>query len=459
MAVGTEKNTQSIGSYDLVEKIAEGGMGTVYKARHKQTAQVVAIKVLAPHLANNRVLLERFAREYNAARALNHVNIVQAIEFGRDGDTQYLVMEHVDGESLGQRLEREQRLPPAEALRIIGHVAQGLHRAHKLGMIHRDVKPDNILLTHDGQVKLADLGLVKSELEDQNLTRTGRGLGTPHFMAPEQFRNAKNASVRCDIYSLAATLYMMITGELPFKANGPLEVWMKKVNNDLVAPRKLVPALSERLDWAVRRSMSQDAEKRPATCREFVEDLTGHSTRKLAPIAGETQADAWYLVYKDEDGVSHTVKGTLEGIRRSLKEKLLGDASNVRASRSKSGPFEPLRTYPEFRDLVVEPGVPAAGVSHGTPTTPLPATKQQLAPLPAASADSASADSTSGSFARLLTDAASQPQAPISENRPRPKAAPHIDMGAGSSEGDWVKWASLILIAAASGIAGYFLMK
>src|SRR5262249_3054930 len=173
-------------------------------------------------------------------------------------------------------------------------VAQGLHRAHKLGLIHRDVKPDNILLTAEGLAKLADLGLVKELEADLNLTRTGRGLGTPHFMAPEQFRNAKNADARCDIYSMAATLYMMVTGELPFKSCGPPDAWMKKIHNELKPAREVVPTLSERIDWAIRRAMSADPNQRPAACREFVEDLTGHSTRKIAPLDGLSgTADIW----------------------------------------------------------------------------------------------------------------------------------------------------------------------
>src|SRR5947209_12345455 len=147
-------------------------------------------------------------------------------------------MEFVEGESLGQRLEREGRMAEAEAIRLIAQVAQGLHRAHKQNLVHRDVKPDNILVRPDGVAKLADLGLVKETDADLNLTRTGRGLGTPHFMAPEQFRDAKNADPRCDVYSLGATLYMMVTGELPFRSvNGPLDAWMKKVQTDLEAAR------------------------------------------------------------------------------------------------------------------------------------------------------------------------------------------------------------------------------
>ena len=130
-------------------------------------------------------------------------------------------------------------------------------------------------------------------------------------MAPEQFRNAKNADPRCDIYSLGATLYQMVTGELPFRSSGPLEAWMKKVQNDLTPPRQLTPGLSERVDWAIRRAMAVLPDHRPATCREFVEDLTGHSTRRMPLTDAEAAAsELWYLVYVDDTGEKHTVKGS-----------------------------------------------------------------------------------------------------------------------------------------------------
>ena len=379
MQADTSKpNLGSVGNYNLLTKIAEGGMGWVYKGQNKDTGQIVAIKIVPTTMMKNEVLLKRFEQEWRAASSIDHPNIVRALDFNGTGSTPFLVMEFVDGESLGQKLEREKRIPEAEAIRIIGQASQGLHRAHKLGMIHRDVKPDNIMLMRDGTAKLTDLGLVKDLDAELNLTRTGRGLGTPHYMAPEQFRNAKNADVRCDVYSLGATLYHMVTGELPFgKTSGPLDAWMKKVHNELTVPRKLVPDLSERTDWAIRRAMSSDPNARPANCREFIEDLTGHSTRKVvatdasAVVTPGAPADLWYLVYKDEDGTMHTVKGSTDGIRRSLKEQLLGDASNVRACRQKTGPFELLKSYPEFRDLALSLG--SAGgdsIKTGPPSKP-----------------------------------------------------------------------------------------
>ena len=349
-----------LGNYDIVSKIADGGMGTVYKAKHRNSGQIVAVKVIAPTTAKNPTLLKRFKQEFKAAEQLNHPNVVRAIEFCEMGPNPFLVMEYVDGESLGQRIEREGAYPEAEAVRIIALVCEGLQRAHKQGLVHRDVKPENILLTRDGVAKLTDLGLVKDVEGDLNLTKTGRGLGTPHYMAPEQFRNAKTVDVRGDIYSLGATLYAMVTGLVPFENAAPLDCWMKKIRNEFPAPKDLKPTLSDRVDWAIRRAMSAEPDRRPVSCREFLEDLTGQSrqahTRSGAHTAPPAAApDVWYMVYKDETGATHTVKGATEGIRNALQNQLLGDTSAILVSRTKTGQFQSLASVPEFRDLVVNP--------------------------------------------------------------------------------------------------------
>jgi serine/threonine protein kinase len=443
MGVETSKAAlQSVGNYDLLDKIAEGGMGAIYKGRHRDNGQIVAIKIMPSHMATNPVLLKRFEQEFRAASRLNHPNIVRAIDYGDAGSTPYLVMEFVDGESLGQKIEREGRMSEAEAIRIIAQVAQGLHRAHKQNLIHRDVKPDNILVTPDGNAKLADLGLVKETETDLNLTKTGRGLGTPHFMAPEQFRNAKNADIRCDVYSLGATLYQMVTGELPFRSNGPLDAWMKKVQNDMTAPRALVPGLSERVDWAIMRAMSADPNRRPTSCREFVEDLTGHSTRRIPAANASTPAinEVWYLVYKDENGVSHTVKGSTQAIRRSLKDGLLGDAENVRASRVKSGPFEALKEFPEFRDMLVT-----------------------AAPLPVPASRNAQATVNTARLKKAAAETPAQPRDAAAKGDSGPnKPAPMIDLHGAAHSGtnyEWIVWVVLLTgAAAASAALAYWLI-
>ncbi len=346
----------AIGNYEVLDKIADGGMGSIFKARHRDTGTVVAIKTLPRGSSANSVLLKRFEQEFRAANKLDHPNIVRALEYGEAGNRPYMVMEYVDGESLGGKIERQGRMAEDEAIRVITQVARALHCAHKRGMVHRDVKPDNVLLTREGQAKLADLGLVKEVDTDLNLTQPGKGLGTPHFMAPEQFRNAKNADPRCDVYALAATLYMMVTGELPFQGTGPLDTWMKKVNNDFVPPKQLVPELSDRMDSAIRRGMHPDPHERPETCRKFIEELCGTVTRK--PVLTRPRVNPalvmWYLVYKDVQGKQQTVKGVPGAIRRSLRDGLLGDTDGIVASRNESGPFEPLSAIPEFRDVAVD---------------------------------------------------------------------------------------------------------
>ena len=344
-------------AYDIVDKIAEGGMGTVYKARYRDTGAIVALKVITPSVAKNPVLLQRFEREFMAAKALNHPNVVKALGFIATPQP-FLVMEYVDGLSIGQRIEQRGAYPEAEALRLIGQVCDGLQQAHKQGVVHRNVKPDKILVTREGVAKLTDMGLVKEVEGDMNLTRTGRPLGTPHYMAPEQFRNAKTVDVRGDIYSLSATLYAMVTGVVPFDNASPLDCWMKKIRQEFPTPKELNPTLSDRVDWAIRRAMSAEPGQRPSSCREFLEDLTGQ-TRSVpvgappAPVA--VVGDVWYLVYRDQNNQPHTVKGSTDGIRKALLDRLLGDPSGIVVSRKKNGEFVPLSSTPEFRDLVVKP--------------------------------------------------------------------------------------------------------
>ncbi|MGF1581407.1 MAG: serine/threonine protein kinase [Gemmataceae bacterium] len=445
---------QLIGDYEVLEKIAEGGMGSVFKARHPETGEIVAIKVVSPHLAKNKVLLKRFEQEYHVASTLTHPNIIRALGFGYTGVSPYLVMEFVDGDSLGKLIEEGGELSEPNAIQIIVQVAQGLHKAHKQGLVHRDVKPDNILINSQGAAKLADLGLVKELEADLNLTRTGRGLGTPHFMAPEQFRNAKNADVRCDVYSLGATLYMMVTGELPFKSLSPLDAWMKKVDNKLTPAKELNPNLSERVDWAIRRSMHPDPEKRPSSCQEFIEDLTGQGTQPIPTINVDPQ-DAWFLRYKDEEGVIHTVKGTIGRLRSTLKEGRLGDISNMRASRTKAGPYEPLRRHPEFRDLVI------------------PATQTQKIPSPnSRNSQQGHSHSTKSSFpsdkqARTRT-LQTPPSDPHSVGTVPPKSneqTPHLNLGTGipgipvdTEEGatEWGRIFLFFILTMLTGLIGFF---
>jgi serine/threonine protein kinase len=238
----------------------------------------VAIKLLGKDMASQPLLVRRFEREFLTARSLDHPHVVRGLDFGTNDGIPYLVMEYVEGESLGDRIERCKRLSEAEAVRIICQVGSALEVAHAQKLIHRDVKPDNILLTTDDQAKLTDLGLAKNVEADHNLTRTRTVLGTPNFMAPEQFQDAKRVDARCDVYSLGATLYMAVTGELPFRTRSHrnlLTILKKKLEDELTSPRQLVPRLSQHVDLAIRRAMRARLDQRFASCRDFLDALSG----------------------------------------------------------------------------------------------------------------------------------------------------------------------------------------
>ena len=275
------KELPNLRDYELLAPLAEGSMAQVYKARRRNDGTVVAVKVPLPNVANNDVLRERFKNEFRVGKSLDHPNIVRALDFGQEGSIYYLVMEFVEGQDLWQRIEEVGRLPEKEAVELIVQAARGLHEAHKNGIIHRDVKPENIMLDGAGKAKIGDLGLIKDLEADYNLTCPHKGLGTPNFTAPEQFTEARHADVRCDIYSLGATLYMAVTGILPFQAKTLAGTLRKKLNNDLVPPREIVPTLSESVDWAIRRAVQVDPQRRQASCLEFIQALTSKADSPL----------------------------------------------------------------------------------------------------------------------------------------------------------------------------------
>ncbi|MBI1831534.1 MAG: protein kinase [Planctomycetes bacterium] len=273
---------RTLGKYHVIRMLSEGPMGVVYKAKDPGTNQHVAIKLGSVAVMRDKVLLKRFEQEFRSTSSLSHPNIVRALEFGWEGTRPYIVFEYVDGEDMGRRIERLGRLTESEAVEFIIQIAEGLHEAHKNGIIHRDLKPDNILLTMDGQAKLADLGLSKDPESNMELTCDDRGLGTPNFIAPEQFGDAKHSGVRCDIYSLGATLYMAVTGETPFDGADLAVILDLKIADKLTPPRRLVSALSEHVDWAIRRAVLADPDRRFGSCPEFIAALKGEAKRSGA---------------------------------------------------------------------------------------------------------------------------------------------------------------------------------
>jgi serine/threonine protein kinase len=278
----TNRKVEMVGRYQLLEKLGEGGMGAVYKARHEGTGELAAVKLLFPEKTSNQVLVKRFEQEFLAARRVDHPHVVRVLDFGTTANSRYLVMELVEGPSLGKRLEKG-RLGEAAAVEIILQVAAGLQQVHEAGLIHRDVKPDNVLLAPGDVAKVSDLGLVKILGDGIDLTRPNTGLGTPNYMAPEQFTDAKHVDPRCDVYSLGATLYTAVTGQVPFRASTPVGVLKKKQNGDLTPARTLVPGLSENVERTITRALNLDPRNRHSSCREFRAELTGKGLSRLTP--------------------------------------------------------------------------------------------------------------------------------------------------------------------------------
>jgi serine/threonine-protein kinase len=265
---------QQIPGYEMLEKLGQGAMGTVYKARQTSMNRLVAVKVLNPRFAANPEFLKRLTREAHLAAKLSHNNIVQAIDVGSAGNIHYFVMEHVSGTTIKEELEAKKIYEEHEAVDIILQIAQALQHANRRGLIHRDVKPANIILTLDGIAKLADLGMAR-ETADLDLARAQKGyaMGTPFYMALEQIRGQEDIDVRADIYSLGATLYHMVTGQPPFPGQGVDEVLQMHLHQELTPPDHLNTKLSSGLGEVVEFMMAKDRDQRYRNPDDLIIDL------------------------------------------------------------------------------------------------------------------------------------------------------------------------------------------
>jgi serine/threonine-protein kinase len=263
-----------IAGFELLSKIGEGGMGAVYRARQVSMDRLVAVKVLPRRLANDDEFIQRFIREARAAGKLNHINIVQGLDVGHKNGRYYFAMEYVDGKTIKELFkDRDGVFAPREAVQILLQVARALDHAHRHGIVHRDVKPDNILVAGDGVAKLADLGLARNYGADVTVTQAGMTLGTPQYMSPEQARGDTEMDTRSDIYSLGATLYHMVVGEPPFTGATPLSVVSKHITDDLPPPQVRRPGLDPKLCRIIETMMAKDKADRYQTPAELAADL------------------------------------------------------------------------------------------------------------------------------------------------------------------------------------------
>jgi serine/threonine protein kinase len=245
--------------YDLLDKLGSGGMGIVYKARDRETGEVLALKILKSTLTDDATLMERFRNELRLARRITHHNVCRIYDFNRLEDSAFISMEFVDGNSLRELLNRPDRLGVPQVLHIARQICAGLGEAHIQGIVHRDLKPENVMLDRFGGVKLMDFGIARSL--DTRSTATGSFLGTPAYMAPEQ-AEGKPVDRRSDIYALGLVLYEMFTGQAAFSGDTPLAVALKQIRDAPLPPRNLQPGLPVQVEYVILKCLCKDPDKR-----------------------------------------------------------------------------------------------------------------------------------------------------------------------------------------------------
>jgi eukaryotic-like serine/threonine-protein kinase len=387
------KRVRQVGDFELKKKLGKGGMGEVFLARQVSLDRTVALKTLSKELAKKDDFVQRFQREARSMAKLDHPNVVKVYAVDSFKGVHFAAIEFIDGQSVQNWLDELGQLPVGDAVHITMVCAEALQHAHALGMVHRDIKPDNILLTLKGTVKVADFGLAKVIDEDVSMTQSGTGLGTPLYMAPEQARDAKHVDHRSDIYALGAMTYHMLTGKLPFDGTTALELIMAKENGKYPTARSLRPEIPDRLDLIIDKMLAKDPNHRYKSCGEILKDLfalgvhnaalsfvdgaapttvgtasntpatvslaatafQGRTTEpspkpKQKKVAAPQPSRIWYVQFEDSRG-KVTVEKHSTG--RVLKMVAAGTLTpKAKAKASADGAYLPLSQFPEFADAI-----------------------------------------------------------------------------------------------------------
>ena len=256
--------------YEILERIGTGGMAIVYKAKCHRLNRLVAVKILKADLAQDEDFRRRFNAESQAVAQLSHPNIVSVYDVSRGGDTEYIVMELIDGITLKQYMEKRGQLNWRESLHFITQIVRGLSHAHSRGIVHRDIKPQNIMVLRDGSVKVADFGIACLENSAQTLTQ--EALGSVHYISPEQARGDRT-DARSDIYSAGVVLYEMLTGRLPFEGDSAVSVAIQHLSSIPLAPREVNPDIPEQMELICMKAMASDIDRRYDSADDMITDL------------------------------------------------------------------------------------------------------------------------------------------------------------------------------------------
>ena len=296
----TRTAAHQIPGYRILGKLGQGAMAIVYKAQQLSLDRTVAIKILPKRFTENKEYVERFYKEGQAAAKFNHNNIVQAFDVGESGGYHYFVMEYVEGKTLYEDMVDGKLFSEAEALDIIIQIAHALEHAHARGLIHRDVKPKNIMLDPSGVAKLADMGLARETTDiEAAQTEAGKAYGTPYYIAPEQIRGKIDIDGRADIYGLGATFYHMMTGRVPFMADDPSEVMRKHLREQLIPPDHINTSLSAGISEVIEVMMAKRREDRYNNIEELLIDLEALRDGQL-PLRAHTRFDVTDLEQLEE---------------------------------------------------------------------------------------------------------------------------------------------------------------
>ena len=272
------------GRYELIEKIGEGGMAVVYKAKCRLLNRYVAIKILRPEYTKDEQFVENFKRESQSAAGLSHPNIVSVYDVGKEGNIHFIVMELVEGKTLSELIKEKGKLDYKEAIAITKQVASALSLAHKNQIVHRDIKPHNILITSSGVAKLADFGIAKAVSASTIIGGDDKVMGSVHYFSPEQARGAY-VDERSDIYSLGIVLYEMLTGKVPFDGDNPISIALMHINNPMPSVLDEVPGLPPQLDKIIKKATDKYQNNRYRTADEMIDDL--NSIEFISNVMGD----------------------------------------------------------------------------------------------------------------------------------------------------------------------------
>lgn len=385
-----KKAVTRIGDFELKKRLGKGGMGEVFLARQVSLDRLVAIKTLSKALARQEDFVARFLREARSMAKLDHSNIVRVYAADSFKGVHFAAIEYINGQSIQDWLDKHEKFSIGDAVHVAIVSAEALLHAHELNMIHRDIKPDNILLTSKGVVKVADFGLAKAMDDDVSMTQSGTGLGTPLYMAPEQARSAKTVDQRSDIYALGATLYHMIVGKVPFSGDNTLELILAKEAGKYAHARSLCPEVPERLDLVIDKMLAKDPNHRYNDCRQVIADLnalgvmnetlsfidgaapakvTAGSPTVAAPRtmairnadvsskqdARKSAADKpahriWFVQFEDPEGNLAIEKLSTSRILKMIRTGVI--TAKGKAKRSAESSYLPLAQYPEFTEAI-----------------------------------------------------------------------------------------------------------